>query len=279
MRFAVAEEHRSFADSIRAAIGPWEPPREPELGRWLDDRDDALARRLEELGWGELWTDESLLGAAVAGGIELGRACAPASLVDEATLGAPVWVAGRARHAAGAELLAVPLRGGGLGLARPVSTPVREATLDGSGTVRVEAEVFEELPATEARARWGAWSAVALAHVAGLAGKALELTVEHARAREQFGAPLAFLPAVQARLADAKLAADGIELLAWSAAEGGGLRSAELVWAASSARDVTASAHQVHGAVGFALETGLHRYHRRVQSVHAWAAAICAAAR
>ncbi len=40
----------------------------------------------------------SSLGAAVAGGIELGRAAAPVSLVDEATLGAPLWVEGRARH-------------------------------------------------------------------------------------------------------------------------------------------------------------------------------------
>jgi hypothetical protein len=279
VRFAVAEEHRSFAESIHAAIGSWEPPREPGLGLWQDDRDDALARRLAELGWGELWADPALLGAAVAGGTELGRACAPVSLVDEAALGAPLWVGGRARHAAGAATLAVPLAGGGLGLARPVSAPIREATLDGSGTVRVEAETSEELPATQSRARWSAWSAVTLAYLAGLAGKALELAVEHARAREQFGAPLGSLPAVQARLADAKLAVDGMELVAWSAAESAGLRAAELTWSTAAAGDVTASAHQVHGAVGFALETGLHRYHRRAQAVHAWTAAVCAAAR
>jgi hypothetical protein len=35
----------------------------------------------------------------------------------------------------------------------------------------------------------------------------------------------------------------------------------------------------VHGAVGFALKTGLHVFHRRACSVQAWTAAACAAAR
>jgi hypothetical protein len=35
----------------------------------------------------------------------------------------------------------------------------------------------------------------------------------------------------------------------------------------------------VHGAVGFALESGLHVHYRRARSVHAWADAACAAAR
>jgi alkylation response protein AidB-like acyl-CoA dehydrogenase len=38
---------------------------------------------------------------------------------------------------------------------------------------------------------------------------------------------------------------------------------------------VTASAHQAHGAIGFALETGLHRYYRRAKAVQVWAAAVC----
>ena len=36
MRFDVSDELRLFAESVRAAIREWEPPREPELGAWLD---------------------------------------------------------------------------------------------------------------------------------------------------------------------------------------------------------------------------------------------------
>ena len=80
--------------------------------------------------------------------------------------------------------------------------------------------------------------------------------------------------------ADAALATDTIVLLAWAATYNeGGLQEPELRWACEACCDVTAAAHQVHGAVGFALETGLHVYHRRARSVQAWTAAACAAAR
>src|SRR4029450_10365526 len=116
MRFQASDELTVFAGSMRAAVGDWSPPREPELGSWQDDRDDELAARVAAAGWADLWAGDELLGAVVAGGIELGRAAAPVSLVDEATLGAPLWVDGRARHGRGAASLAVPSRGGGLGL-------------------------------------------------------------------------------------------------------------------------------------------------------------------
>jgi alkylation response protein AidB-like acyl-CoA dehydrogenase len=50
-----------------------------------------------------------------------------------------------------------------------------------------------------------------------------------------------------------------------------------LLWAGRAARDVTASAHQVHGAVGFALESGVHRAYRRAKSVEAWTRAVVGA--
>lgn len=280
MRFQISEELTLFAESVRAAIGDWRAPYEPELGSWQDDRDDELAARLGAAGWSELWAGDELLGAVVAGGIELGRAAVPACLVDEPTLGAPLSVDGRARHARDSRSLAVPERGGGLGLGPPSSEARPEVTLDGSGTVQVDVSAIGQLEDVAAASCWRAWNAATLAYFAGLAGRALELAVEHARAREQFGAPLAALPAVQSRLADAALAADAIALLAWAAASNDdGLQEAELRWAGSACCEVTAAAHQVHGAVGFALETGLHVYYRRARSTQAWAAAVCAAAR
>ncbi len=280
MKLALSAEERLFAESVRTAVGDWQPAREPELGAWLDDRDDALAERLAVAGWNELWADAALLGSVAAGGLELGRAAAPVSLVDEVTLGGALTVSGRARHGAGASRLAVPRAGGGLGLAEAPSAWETEPTLDGNGTVRVVSGVVDELPAGDGAARWEAWNAATLAYLAGLAAAALDRSVEHARTREQFGAPLAALPAVQARLADAALAADSLELLALASAErASGIDVPALVWAGDACCEVTASAHQVHGAVGFALESGLHLYHRRARSTQAWAAAVCVALR
>lgn len=280
MRFQVSDELVLFAESVRAAVGDWRAPSEPELGSWQDDRDDELAARLAAAGWTDLWAGDELLGAVVAGGIELGLAAAPVCLVDEPTLGAPLWVDGRARHARDSRSLAVPGRGGGLGLGPPSSEARPEVTLDGSGTVQVDVSAIGQLEEVAAASCWRAWNVAVLAYFAGLSARALERAVEHARVREQFGASLASLPAVQSRLADAALAVEAITLLAWAAAANdGGLREPELRWAGRACCDVTAAAHQVHGAVGFALESGLHVYHRRARSVHAWAAAACAAAR
>jgi hypothetical protein len=283
VRFDVAPELRLFGESVRAAMGAWEPAREPDLGAWLDDRDDALASRLAQAGWHELWGADGLDDAVVAGGLELGRAVAPACLVDEATLGAPLAVGGRVRHGAAGETCAVPQPQWGLALAS-VGKRRHERTLDASGTV--VAEIGDPEPLEDAAARWDAWTAATLAYLAGLAAAALDAAVTHARAREQFGQPLAAIPAVQARLADASLAVEGLELTAWQAAvpretdhETGHetRREPALLWAGAACREVTASAHQVHGAIGFALESGLHRFYRRAKATQVWAAAVCRA--
>jgi Acyl-CoA dehydrogenase, C-terminal domain len=280
MRFEVTDDLRLFAESVCAAVGDWEPPREPDLGSWQDDRDDALAERLAAAGWTELWSSGDLLGPIAAGGFELGRSVAPICLIDEATLGAPLAVEGRARHGLRARSLALPLQGNGLALGTPSSEARPELSLDGSGTVRVDAAIGGQLEPVAAAACWHAWSVATLAYLAGLAGRALELTVEHARTREQFGAPLAALPAVQSRLADAALAGDALGLLAWSSTtDERSLPAPELLWAGAACCEVTASAHQVHGAIGFALETGLHRYYRRARATHAWTTAVCSAMR
>jgi hypothetical protein len=280
MTFDVPAELSLFGESLRAALAGWQPPREPELGSWQDDRDDVLAGRLADAGWSELWAGPELLGPAVAGGIELGRAAAPVCLVDEATLGAPLWIEGRARHGRTAGSLALPEHRGGLALGPPAGEARPEPTLDGTGTVAVDVVASGSLEPVAAVACWRAWNAATLAYVAGLAARALELAVAHATSREQFGAPLAALPAVQSRLADAALAKDAITLLAWAGAENDrGVQDAELRWAGAACCEVTASAQQVYGALGFALESGLHAYYRRARSVQAWTVAACDALR
>jgi hypothetical protein len=277
MRFDVSTDLRLFEESVGAAIGDWRSPLEPELGSWLDDRDDALAERLAAIGWSELWIDAQLE-PAVAGGLALGRAAAPVCLLDDATLGAPLAIDGRIRHGAGAEWCAVPLPGG-LALGRPGEGASREATIDGTGTVRATVTDLQPLSPADAEVRLRLSGAATLGYLAGLGAAALDETVRYARSREQFGKALAALPAVQSRLADAALAVDGLAVVAWSAAvsEGPPLPASSLTWAGSACRDITATAQQVHGAIGFALETGLHRYYRRAKTVQVWATAMCRA--
>lgn len=271
MRFEVAQELQLFAESIRGALAGWEAPLEPAFGLWQDDRDDELGARLVALGWAELWSDPALLGPAVAGGIELGRVCAPVCLVDEPTLGAPLSIDARLRHLGPSGDAAAALPGGGLLLGPVADGWHEEVTLDGTGTVR-DVQMSGE-PIDDAAARWQAWSAATLGYLAGIADGALGHGVEHVRGREQFGAPLASLPAVQARLADAAVATDGLRLVAWQAAAGEDPRAA-LAWAGPACREVTAHVQQVHGGIGFALEGGIHRFYRRAKSVQVWIDAV-----
>jgi alkylation response protein AidB-like acyl-CoA dehydrogenase len=274
VRFETSSELRLFADSVRGALAGWEPPREPAFGTWWDEHDEELAVQLRELGWAELWSDEELIGAAVAGGFELGRAVAPLSLVDEPTLGGALCVGGRARHVTDRYKVAL-VTGQGVVLTG-IDEGVQEPTLDGTGTVRGEAPgVAEALVDSNARLRL--WGVTSLAYLAGLARASFDTTVAFVTSREQFGAPLSSLPTMQARLADAALAVDGLELLAWEAAAEDSLPRESLAWAGAAAREVTASAHQAHGAVGFALESGVHVAYRRAKSSQVWIAAVLAA--
>lgn len=273
MRFELDPDVQLFAASVRGALGGWQAPLEPDFLAWQDDRDDELAVRLAALGWSELWTEPGLLAPAVAGALELGRAVAPLCLLDEAALGAPLAVRGRVRH--GQALAATALPAGGLAIGA-VSDGTREPALDGTGTLRGARVAGEPVP--DAGTRWAVWGAATLGYAAGLASAALDTAVAHVASREQFGAPLAALPAVQGRLADAFLLAEGLVLSAWAAAADGadGLPAASLAWAGPACREVAAHVQQVHGGLGFALESGIHRYYRRAKSLHVWTDAVLA---
>ena len=56
---------------------------------------------------------------------------------------------------------------------------------------------------------------------------------------------------MQARLADAALARDGLVLCAWAAAApDAGFPAATLAWAGGACREVTAHVQRVHGGIG-----------------------------
>ncbi|HEX6448443.1 MAG TPA: acyl-CoA dehydrogenase family protein [Trebonia sp.] len=105
------------------------------------------------------------------------------------------------------------------------------------------------------------------AHQAGVTAKALELTAEYARTREQFGKPIGAFQAVAQRLADAYIDVEAIKLTMWQAAwrlaEGlpaGTEIAAAKFWAADGGHRVAHTAVHVHGGVGIDLEAPAHRY-------------------
>ncbi|GAB3130210.1 acyl-CoA dehydrogenase family protein [Tsukamurella serpentis] len=101
----------------------------------------------------------------------------------------------------------------------------------------------------------------------GITERALELTADYARTREQFGKPLGAFQAVRQRLADAYIDVEAVRLTcleaAWREAEGLDA-SAEIAtaafWAAEAGHRVAHTAVHVHGGVGIDTDHPVHRY-------------------
>lgn len=101
----------------------------------------------------------------------------------------------------------------------------------------------------------------------GVTERALELTAEHARTRQQFGRPVGAFQAVAQRLADAYIDVEAIRLTMWQAAWRleSGLPSEEEIatakfWAAEGGHRVAHTAVHIHGGVGIDTSHRLHRY-------------------
>jgi len=102
---------------------------------------------------------------------------------------------------------------------------------------------------------------------AGVSERALQLTAEHVRTREQFGQPLAAFQAVSRRAADAFIDTEAIRLTAWQAAW---RLSVDLpaedevtiakFWAADGGQRVAHAAQHLHGGVGADVDFPLRRY-------------------
>jgi alkylation response protein AidB-like acyl-CoA dehydrogenase len=111
------------------------------------------------------------------------------------------------------------------------------------------------------------------AELVGLAQRALDESVEYAKNRRQFGAPIGSFQAVQHRMAEMLLHVEGARsatyYAAWAAdAQPQHLkRGAAMAKATSSdaARYATGSAIQVHGGIGFTWESNLHWLLKRAQ--------------
>jgi len=112
----------------------------------------------------------------------------------------------------------------------------------------------------------------------GISAKALELAVEHAKTREQFGRPIGVYQAVSHPLADTfvetELARSLAYWAAWCVDEGEEEAPVAVAAAKSYAGDVAVAACersiQVHGGIGFTWEHVLHRYYKRALWIQAF---------
>jgi hypothetical protein len=120
-------------------------------------------------------------------------------------------------------------------------------------------------------------AAVALEAV-GIATKALELGIEHASTREQFGRKIGAYQAVSHQLAntyvETELARSLAYWAAWCVAEGDDQApvavAAAKAYCGDAAVDACERSIQVHGGIGFTWEHVLHRYYKRALWIQAF---------
>ena len=108
----------------------------------------------------------------------------------------------------------------------------------------------------------------------GMAEKVLERTVEYVKMRVQFGRPLGSLQAVQHHCADMVILSDGARLAAQEAVSrlAQGLPARREValakaFCSKACQEVTLTAHQLHGGVGFMQEFDLQIYTRQMEGM------------
>jgi alkylation response protein AidB-like acyl-CoA dehydrogenase len=128
---------------------------------------------------------------------------------------------------------------------------------------------------------WATWQDVMLdgcvlaaAQAAGGARRALEMTVDYAKTRHQFGKPLGAFQAISHYLADGATQLEGGTTLvyeaAWSRSVGKDVsRLAPLakLFMSHAYRDITAMCQQVWGGVGFTIEYDIQLYFRRAKQL------------
>jgi alkylation response protein AidB-like acyl-CoA dehydrogenase len=112
------------------------------------------------------------------------------------------------------------------------------------------------------------------AQAIGGAQRALEMTVQYSKEREQFDKPLGAFQSLAHYMADASATVDGGTTLAyeaaWARADGKSIeRLAPMtkLFACQTFRDVTAVGQQIYGGMGFTLECDIQLFFRRAKQL------------
>jgi alkylation response protein AidB-like acyl-CoA dehydrogenase len=159
---------------------------------------------------------------------------------------------------------------------RPAETVRAEPAMDQTrslGWVNTEGQSDELGGAALATALLDRGATGYAAAMLGASERMLEVSVDYAKTREQFGRPIGQFQAVKHRCADMLVDVEGMRsavyYAAWAIEAGASdaslAASTAKAWASDAARRVMGSALQVHGGIGFTWEHDLHLYLKRAQ--------------
>ncbi len=300
MDFDLTEDQKEIKRVARELLATRSPFAKVREAAEAATYDDALWAELVELGWPGIAVAEEHggqgLGAVELAVLleELGYACAATPFLSTATAAAVIQAAGSAEQQGRwlPGLVAGELRAGigtwelaadaeGAALALLIDPESSEVQL-------VESPASEQLVSIDATRRFarvsgegqplGAGSADRIrcaiaAEVVGVCQRALDMTLGYVKEREQFGVPVGSFQAVSHRCAEmlfqTESARSAAYYAAWAAdADPGRLAEAAALAGASTAdggREVTASAIQMHGGIGFTWEADVHWLFKRAQ--------------
>lgn len=109
----------------------------------------------------------------------------------------------------------------------------------------------------------------------GVAQKSMDLSVEYAKVRQQFGKPIGSFQAVKHKCAEMLLNLETARSAAYYAAWAVSEQSPDCAqatrvakaWCSDACRKITGDAVQVHGGIGFTWEYVLHMYFKRAQAL------------
>jgi alkylation response protein AidB-like acyl-CoA dehydrogenase len=299
MHFAFTPEQEALRTEARRWLEEHYPPeRVAELADSDAGWDPASWAELAELGWlGVSVVEEE--GGAGLGFLEeavlleeLGRALYPGPYFSTIVLALPaLGPEDRAKVAAGEVRWSAQVDG-----LVPDLTLV-DRVLTAEGGIDAIGETVETMDATRRLGRLSAVdsendsqpagdaaldrprlrAALALEAV-GVAQRALDWGVEHAKERQQFGKSIGVYQAVSHSLVNAFMATELARSLAywaaWCVAEGDDqaptAAAAAAAYAAEAAVSASERAIQVHGGIGFTWEHPLHRFYKRAQWIQAF---------
>ena len=302
MEFDFNDEQREIKSTAHEFISSrFKPEKVRELAEGDTPYDDAIWKEMCELGWPGIAISEEHGGQGL--GVvelvilqeELGYALAPSPMISNAYAGATIesagsdeqrakWLPGIASGeqrgaaemqcdpdpivgAAGGAAVLVMAGGHGAKLVEPDDAELTKLDLIDTTRAyyRVIADGGEEMPGEIDQPARIARVALA-AELVGVAQRALDMAVDYAKEREQFGRPIGAYQAVSHRLADMLWAVEEARSLTYYAAWAADAEpeSLELASAMAKARasdaacSVAHDAIQVFGGIGFTWEHDVH---------------------
>jgi alkylation response protein AidB-like acyl-CoA dehydrogenase len=298
MDFDLSDDQLAFRDAARDLLADLAHPRQ------ADGFDAGLWKAMVDQGWlgVEVPEDDGGLGMGTVETTvlleELGRHVAPVPYLQSALALGALHRAGRSdwveRLLSGEAIGTVAARPGALTIAAPLADvvvvidddaltlldltgrrPAREPAMDLTRPVGwLQADGGERIGGPEdAEALLDRAVAGHAAEMLGGADRVLEMAVEYAKERKQFGQPIGSFQAVKHRCADMLVDVEGMRSVVYYAAWciGAGHPDASIaassakVWCSDAGKRVMASGLQVHGGIGFTWEHDLHLYLKRSQ--------------